>query len=75
MIRCRPECIPCCDFCLHARHGKVVINGITITLGPEGCNRHLDRHHQEIAKLDGYCDSFHCFNMKGVVEFEDLGQK
>lgn len=67
MIGCSEECLrfACCDFCLYASHdffftedkdGNIRI----VTGGPNGCNLHRDKEHQEIAKGCGYCSDFHC---------------
>jgi hypothetical protein len=63
MILCNKDCIPCCDFCIYAIHDKFIENGIEITGGPIGCNKHNDKEHQEIAESCGSCPDFHCFNV------------
>lgn len=58
MIKCDESCIPCCDYCIHARRiwqpieGKVVI----------GCLRYEDEEHQRTAVNLGCCEDFHCVN-------------
>lgn len=66
MKTCSDECAkyPCCDFCIHAIQGTMEVDGKTITTGPEGCKLHTDKKHQDIAIGCGYCDDFHCFNVK-----------
>lgn len=61
MHLCNPECIPICDFCIHAIHDEWEVNGEFHRGGPIGCSLHEDDEHQEIAECDGYCDDFHCF--------------
>ena len=60
MRKCREDCIPCCDFCIHAEHEKFEDN---IIGGPIGCNLHKDQEHQDIAEGCGHCNDFHCFNV------------
>lgn len=62
MKLCDKDCIPCCDFCIHASHFKYDCCGRIINGGPDGCTLHLDKEHQDIAIGCGYCDDFHCFN-------------
>lgn len=61
MIKCSDDCMPCCDFCIHAIHDEFELNGGTIIGGPIGCSLHEDERHQEIAENCGFCDDFHCF--------------
>lgn len=62
MVLCNNDCIPCCDFCIHAIYDSWVNqNGKTITGGPIGCKLHNDKEHQEIAEWCYYCEDFHCF--------------
>jgi hypothetical protein len=61
MIKCNDDCIPCCDFCIHAIHEEFEHNGDTILGGPIGCSLHEDTEHQDIAEACGYCEDFHCF--------------
>lgn len=63
MELCSKDCIPCCDFCLGAKHGVLEIDG---TSGPIACNWHPDKEHQEIAEDCGFCDDFKCF----MTEYE-----
>lgn len=60
----------CCDFCTHAKHGTVVIDGKRVTAGPEGCKLHKDKEHQDIAATCGYCDDFCCFQSLVSVDRE-----
>lgn len=62
MVLCGNECIPCCDFCIHAKHNKIVVDGMECTGGPIGCLLHKDQEHQDIAYGCGYCEDYHCFN-------------
>lgn len=64
MVKCSDDCIPCCDFCIHAIHGKLEYNGKMIGGGPIGCKKYPDKRHKDIAIGCGYCDDFHCFNAK-----------
>ena len=68
MILCNNDCIPCCDFCTYAIHDELKLNltidGHIIKGGPIGCSFFTDKEHQEIANDCGYCDSFHCMNVK-----------
>jgi hypothetical protein len=61
MIKCCEECIPCCDYCIHAIPEYFEKNGRVITDGPIGCILHCDEEHQYIADSDGCCEDFHCF--------------
>jgi hypothetical protein len=45
-------------------HERIPYNGEMINGGPIGCFEHTDIKHQEIAVSCGYCDDFHCFNVK-----------
>ena len=63
MILCGPECIPCCDFCIHVIHEEIEENGKKIKGEPIGCKKHPDEKHQEIAQWCGSCKDFHCFNV------------
>lgn len=67
MITCSEECAkyPCCDFCIHAIQSTMTVLGQEMTGGPIGCKLHSDTEHQNIAKSCGYCDDFHCMNVKG----------
>lgn len=58
MKLCGKDCTPCCDFCTHANHGTVVVDGKRVTTGPIGCKLHKDKEHQDIAATCGYCDDF-----------------
>ena len=62
MVLCGDGCTPCCDFCIHAKHKKIMINGRESTSGPTGCRLHKDKEHQDIAYGCGYCEDYHCFN-------------
>lgn len=66
MILCSPDCIPCCDFCIHAIHWTEEINGKTIKMGVSGCGLHADKEHQDYAVSCYYCDDYHCFNANQV---------
>lgn len=61
MITCGNDCIPCCDFCIHAIHEMFELNGCTVTGAPIGCFYNKDEEHQDIASNDGCCDDFYCF--------------
>lgn len=56
MTLCSNECIPCCDFCIYAKHDFV--DGVRS--GPIGCNFYKDQKHQEIAEGCGSCETYHC---------------
>lgn len=60
MILCDDNCVPCCDFCLHAINDEWDENGGHYVGGPIGCALHNDAEHQEIADWNGKCDDFHC---------------
>lgn len=60
MILCDKNCKPCCDFCIHV----IYFHEGPIKLNPIGCSRHKDKEHQEIAESSGWCDDFHCYNVK-----------
>lgn len=64
MIRCSNNCIPCCDFCIHAFHEYFESRGRIHKGGPEACLLHRDEKHQSIAEGCGHCDDFHCFLAK-----------
>lgn len=62
MVLCDPNgCVPCCDFCIHARHEEWDDATGHHIGGPEACLIHEDEHHQELADSCSYCDDFHCF--------------
>lgn len=58
MIKCDESCIPCCDYCIHARCVQQPVVGKVVT----GCRQHEDEKHQQIAVNLGYCEDFHCEN-------------
>jgi len=64
MILCNDNCIPCCDFCTYAIHEEFKIDGEIIKGGPIGCSLYPDKKHEDIAVGCGYCNDFHCFNVK-----------
>ena len=61
MIKCGKDCIPCCDFCIYAKHEFFVYLEQRIMSGPIGCELHPDEEHQLIAESCGECEDFHCF--------------
>lgn len=61
MVLCNNDCIPCCDFCIHAFHDYFMINGIMHKGGQIACLLHKDQEHQDIADGCGSCEDFHCF--------------
>lgn len=63
MIKCTPECIPCCDYCIHCIHATESDTDYAPT-EPIGCSLHTDVKHREIVIWCGYCDDFHCFRAK-----------
>ena len=65
MVICSNECSPCCDFCIYARHIVKFINGKTIKIGVEGCDKYSDEHHQSMARGLGYCKDFYCEKKNG----------
>ena len=62
MVKCCEECIPCCDYCVEAKHVWIDINGKKVKIAPEGCNKHPEEHYQSMARSCGYCRDFHCVN-------------
>ena len=62
MVTCCKECYPCCDFCIYAKHFYIIVNTRKIKAGVEGCKKHMDEHHQSMARGLGYCKDFHCFD-------------
>lgn len=70
MKLCNKKCIPCCDYCIHCIHELIFYKGKTTNGEPVGCFKHPDIEHQKIAESCGYCDDFHCLNVK---EVEDNG--
>ena len=64
MIKCSNDCIPCCDFCIHAIQEKMPWDKDVATGGPIGCKLHVDKEHQDIAESCGCCEDFHCFLAK-----------
>lgn len=60
MKLCSEDCIPCCDFCKHAKHHIGEINGKMVKSAVDGCVKHPDKEHQDIAVGCGFCDDFHC---------------
>lgn len=61
MVLCNENCIPCCDFCIHAIHKIGEVNGEIVKFAPIGCRLHTDEEHQDIADSCGYCEDFYCF--------------
>lgn len=61
MVLCNDNCIPCCDFCIHAMQRLENINGKIVGMGPIGCSLHDDQEHQDIARRCYFCDDYHCF--------------
>lgn len=51
-------------FAFIGMHERVVVGGKMVDAEPVGCFKHPDVEHQEIAESCGYCDDFHCFNVK-----------
>lgn len=68
MIKCNPDCIPCCDYCIHARCVWQPVVGKVVT----GCRQHEDEKHQRTAVNLGYCEDFHCVTGMAEVEKEVL---
>lgn len=64
MILCSEGCIPCCDFCIHVIHDRVIFCGTAVSIDPIGCSLHPDEEHQRIAEGCGYCEDYHCFRAK-----------
>ena len=62
MKKCGIDCIPCCDFCIHAIHEEYEIDGKCYMGGPIGCTLHNDEKHQNIAMMCGNCSDFICCN-------------
>ena len=60
MIKCSPDEIPCCDFCIYCIHAieedEYHAPGETV-----GCGLHNDKKYNDEAQMCGYCDDFHCF--------------
>lgn len=63
MFLCSADCIPCCDFCIHATHKMGEVNGKMVKLAVIGCGLHNDQEHQDIAVSCYYCDDYHCFRV------------
>lgn len=61
MILCSDDCIPCCDFCIHAKHSEWDDERGHHTGGPDKCLLYNDEVHNDIAIFCGYCDDYHCF--------------
>ena len=61
---CSEECVPCCDFCVHAIHGHFFRikdkKAIHVLAAPIGCTRFNDEEHCNLAKSCSYCDEFDC---------------
>ena len=65
MKTCCKDCYPHCDFCIYAKfYFYLSENGQKIKGSVSGCKKHLDEHHQSMAKSLGYCLDFHCFKVK-----------
>ena len=62
MIKCSPDEIPCCDFCIHCIHATENDPDHAPT-EPIGCSLHNDKKHNDEALGCGYCEDFHCFNV------------
>ena len=64
MTLCNEHCIPCCDFCIHCIHDLYPYDGVLTNGEPIGCYKHFDEEHNNIAAGCGYCEDFHCVNVK-----------
>jgi hypothetical protein len=69
MTLCNSNCKPCCDFCIYCIHETFNEkdknnNWHQITGSPIGCNKYNDRKHNHIARMCGFCEDFHCKNVK-----------
>ena len=64
MVVCCKNCSPSCEFCIYAKRSEFVVNGVTIKTSIDGCKKHLDEHHQSMARSLGYCLDFHCFKVE-----------
>lgn len=64
MVLCSENCIPCCDFCIHAIHSIGEIDGAMVKLAPIGCGLHKDEKHQDYAIGCHYCEDYHCSNVQ-----------
>ena len=60
MIKCSPDEIPCCDFCIHCIHATEEDEYHAPT-APIGCGLYNDEKHNNEALMCGYCNDFHCF--------------
>lgn len=60
MIFCSKQCIPCCDFCIHAIQHEIEYKGERILNGPIGCKLHPEEEYQYEAISCGYCDDYQC---------------
>lgn len=61
MKLCSPDCISCCDFCIHAIHDEWDDKSGHHIGGPIDCSLYEDEEHKEIAESCGFCDDFYCF--------------
>ena len=65
MILCGKGCTRCCDFCIYSiRDIWIDEDGWESDQGPNGCMKHIDYVHQEIAEDNGVCVDFYCFRAK-----------
>ena len=62
MVLCGDGCVSCCDFCIHVKHNKIIVDEMECTGGPIGCLLHKDQEHQDVAYGCVYCEYYHCFN-------------
>ena len=68
MIKCGKNCVPCCDFCIYAKHDAFIYADQQIMGGPIGCELHLDEEHQLAAVSCGECEDFHCYRADNKEE-------
>jgi hypothetical protein len=61
MKLCSENCMPCCDFCIHAVHETWVEEGRQVIGGPIYCRLYRDQEHDDIVFDCSYCDDFECF--------------
>ena len=71
MTKCGKHCVPCCDFCIYAKHDIFIYADQRIMSGPIGCKLHPDEEHQRIAASCGECEDFHCYRANDGEEVTD----
>lgn len=67
MTLCSDNCIPRCDFCIHAIYEIVKKQGRRVIGSPYACDLYNDEEHQKLVESLNYCDDFHCFELEYII--------